>query len=43
MKIGESEGEVSFGYDDEKHLETVRLDNVSPNDMSIITPFISAW
>lgn len=41
MKSTESEGNVSFEYDDKKRLKTVRLNNVSPNDMSIITPFIA--
>ena len=42
MKSVESEGEILFEYDDKKRLKTVRLNSVSPNDMSIITPFISA-
>ena len=42
MKSVESEGKILFEYDDRKRLKTVRLNNVSPNDMSIITPFISA-
>ena len=42
MKSVESEGKILFEYDDKKRLKTVRLNNVSPNDMSIITPFISA-
>ena len=42
MKSVESEGEILFEYDDKRRLKTVRLNNVSPNDMSIITPFISA-
>jgi hypothetical protein len=42
MKSVESKGEISFEYDDKKRLKTVRLNNVSPNDMSIITPFVSA-
>jgi len=42
MKSIESEGKILFEYDDKKRLKTVRLNNVSPNDMSIITPFISA-
>jgi hypothetical protein len=41
MKSVESEGKILFEYDDKKRLKTVRLNNVSPNDMSIITPFIS--
>jgi len=41
MKSVESEGRILFEYDDRKRLKTVRLNNVSPNDMSIITPFIS--
>jgi len=42
MKSVESEGKILFEYDDKKRLKTVRLNNVPPNDMSIITPFISA-
>jgi len=42
MKSTESEGKVSFEYDDKKHLKTVRLNNVSPNDIGIVTPFIAA-
>jgi hypothetical protein len=42
MKSVESEGKILYEYDDKKRLKTVRLNNVSPNDMSIITPFISA-
>jgi len=42
MKSVKSEGEILFEYDDKKRLKTVILHDVSPNDMSIITPFISA-
>jgi hypothetical protein len=41
MKSVESEGKILFEYDDKKRLKTVRLSNLSPNDTSIITPFIS--
>ena len=41
MKSAESKGEISFEWDDKKRLKTVILNNVSPNDMGIITPFVS--
>ncbi len=41
MKSVESKGEISFEWDDKKRLKTVTLNNVSPNDMGIITPFVS--
>jgi len=33
MKSVESEGKILFEYDDKKRLKTVRLNNVSPNEM----------